>query len=185
MSAAKPGLAAGAIGAIDDFPVALAWTPDGSALIAGGGEGGIYRVQAQDGAVQKLGEHTPGLLQLAWQPKGSLLATSGQDGSVRLWNSAGGDASFTTRNLHRSKSWPAGLAWRADGQALAFASGKDVLVFDGTGQLLREMGGHSCPLSHLLWRGVAMRSWPLATARCLSIASTTARWRSSWWRARH
>jgi WD40 repeat protein len=153
MSVARAALAAGATAGIDDFPVALAWTPDGTALIVGGGEGGIFRVQAGDGAVQKLGEHAPGLLQLAWQPRGSLLATAGQDGSVRLWDGAGREASINARVLHRSKTWPAGLAWRADGQALAFASGKDVLVFDAEGQLLREMGGHSCPLTHLLWRG--------------------------------
>jgi WD40 repeat protein len=157
MSAAKSGtaaravLVAGAVGGIEDFPVALAWTPDGSALLVGGGEGGIHRVQARDGAMQKLGEHAPGLLQLAVQPGGALLATTGQDGSVRLWNFAG-DA-LVPKILHRARSWPAGLAWRADGQAMAFTSGKDVLVFDADGQLLREMGGHSCPLTHLIWRG--------------------------------
>ncbi|MEO6080978.1 MAG: hypothetical protein ABIQ86_14585 [Steroidobacteraceae bacterium] len=151
MSTAKPGLAAGATCAIEDFPVALAWTPDGSALIAGGGEGGLYRVQPNDGAVQKLGEHAPGVLQLALQPKGALLASSAQDGSVRLW-SAKADA-LIPHTVHRAKSWPAGLAWRADGEALAFASSKDVLVFDSAGEPLGTMRGHSCPLSHLLWRG--------------------------------
>jgi WD40 repeat protein len=149
---ANPGLVAGATGVIDDFPVAIAWTPDGAALTVGGGEGGIYRVQAEDGAVQRLGEHSPGLLQLAWQPKGVQLATAGQDGSVRLWRSTAADV-LTAQTVHRAKHWPAGLAWRADGEALAFASGKDVLVFDSEGSLLRELGGHSCPLTNLLWRG--------------------------------
>jgi WD40 repeat protein len=146
------GLVAGATGVIEDFPVAIAWTPDGSALLVGGGEGGIHRVQAQDGTVQQVGEHAPGLLQMAWQPKGALLATSGQDGSVRLWrsNESGG---LTAQTVHRAKHWPAGLAWRADGASLAFASGKDVLVFDSEGVLLRELGGHSCPLTQLVWRG--------------------------------
>jgi WD40 repeat protein len=153
MSAARPALAAGATARIDDFPVALAWTGDSQALIVGGGEGSIHRVQARDGAVQKLGEHGPGVLQLAFQPKGNLLASSGQDGSVRLWD-ATGDA-LVAHGLHRARGWPAGVAWRADGQALAFGAGKDVLVFDSTGKLQRTLGGHGAPLSHLAWRGRA------------------------------
>lgn len=151
MSGARAALAPGAVAGIDDFPVALAWTPDGSALIVGGGEGGIYRVQAQEGVVRKLGEHGPGVLQLAFQPRGTLLASAGQDGSVRLWNAAG-DA-LIAQTLHRARSWPAGVAWRADGQALAFGVGKDVLVFDSAGKLLHTISGHSAPLSHLAWRG--------------------------------
>ncbi len=150
MSAAKAALAAGASGGVDDFPVAVAWTPDGSSLIVGGGEGGIYSVQEKDGAVAKLGEHAPGILQLACQPKGALLATSGQDGSIRLWTVAG---EASAQLLHRAKNWPAGVAWRGDGEALAVARGKDVLVFDAAGKLLREIGGHTAPLSHLSWRG--------------------------------
>jgi WD40 repeat protein len=142
-----PGAAAG----IEDFPVALAWTSDSKALIAGGGEGGIHRVQAQDGTVRKLGEHAPGVLQLAVQPQGNLLASSGQDGSVRLWNSAGDE--LIAQSTHRVKGWPAGLAWRADGAALAFGVGKQVLVFDSGGRLQRELSAHSVPLSHLGWRG--------------------------------
>jgi WD40 repeat protein len=153
MSAAGPVLVAGAFASIDDFPVALAWTADGTAVIVGGGEGGLYRVAARDGAVQRVGDHAPGVLQLAWQPKGSLLASAGQDGAVRLWQGMQGDSAITSQLVHRAARWPAGLAWRSDGQQLAFASGKDVLVYDATGTLVREMGGHSCTLSHLLWRG--------------------------------
>jgi WD40 repeat protein len=151
MSGRQPALIPGAAAGIDDFPVALVWTSDGKALIAGGGEGGIHRVQPQDGTVRKLGEHAPGVLQLAVQPKGNLLASSGQDGSVRLWNSAGDE--LIAQATHRAKGWPAGLAWRADGMALAFGVGKQVLVFDSGGKLQRELSGHSVPLSHLNWRG--------------------------------
>ncbi|MEO8313753.1 MAG: hypothetical protein ABI645_03065 [Pseudomonadota bacterium] len=151
MSVAKSALAAGATGVIDDFPVALTWLPDGSALIVGGGEGGIHCVQARDGAVRKLGEHAPGVLHLACQPNGGLLASSGQDGSVCLWDAS--EAAPAPRTLHRAKGWPAGTAWRADGGAIAFGVGKDVLVFDGAGNLQREFKGHSVPLSHLSWRG--------------------------------
>jgi WD40 repeat protein len=150
MSGAQPALIAGASVAVDDFPVALSWAPDSSALIVGGGEGGIHRVMV-DGTARKLGEHAPGVLQLAFQPKGSVFASTGQDGSVCLWSAAGEEGA--SRVVHRSRGWAAGLTWRADGEALAFAVGKDVFVVDGAGQLLRELRGHSAPVSHLAWRG--------------------------------
>jgi WD40 repeat protein len=151
MSGAQARLVAGAISGIDDFPVALAWTADGKALLVGGGEGGIHRVHVLDGAVQKVAEHAPGVLALACAPKESLLASSGQDGSVRLWMAEG--EALVPRTVHRTRGWPVGLAWRVDGQALAFGAGKDVLVFDNTGKLQREITGHGVPLSHLCWRG--------------------------------
>ncbi|MEO6184786.1 MAG: hypothetical protein ABIP38_11540 [Steroidobacteraceae bacterium] len=145
------GLVAGAVAAVDDFPVALVWTPDSTAVIVGGGEGRILHAHAQTGSVQQLGEHAPGVLELAWQPKGLAFASAGQDGAVRLWHMQ--DAGAEPRQLHRSPRWPAGLSWNADGQTLAFASGKDVLLFDSAGKPQRELGGHSCPLTHLVWRG--------------------------------
>jgi WD40 repeat protein len=151
MSAPAASLVAGATTRIEDFPVAMAWSPDGKVVAVGGGEGQLFELDAATGDARKLGEHAPGVLELTWQPKGQLLASGGQDGSVQLWQAAG--AETAPRLLHRSPRWPAGLAWRPDGQALAFTSGKDVQVFAADGKALRTMSGHSVTLSHLLWRG--------------------------------
>jgi WD40 repeat protein len=136
---------------VEDFPVALAWSPDGTQLAMGGGEGPILLLDSNTGAARLLGEHAPGVLELAWQPKGALLASAGQDGSVRLWNTQGEDPA--PRTLRRAARWPAGLSWRADGKVLAFAQGKDVLLFDAEGQPVRELGGHEVVVTQLLWRG--------------------------------
>lgn len=146
-------LVAGATAAIEDFPAALAWSADGSQLAVGGGEGGLHLIDAATGAVTHLGDHAPGVLELAWQPKGSLLASSGQDGAVRLWDLAA--ATPASRVLHRAARWPAGLGWRNDGQQLAFASGRDALLFDAGGTALPPLRGHEANLSHLAWRGRA------------------------------
>ena len=49
-------LQAGASADIEDFPAALAWSPDGRQLAVGGGEGRLYLVDAATGAAQLLGE---------------------------------------------------------------------------------------------------------------------------------
>lgn len=148
----KPGarLVAAASAVIEDFPVAMAWAPDGSALAVGGGEGRICLVRT-DGNVTQLGEHPPGVLELAWQPKGTSLASSGQDGVVRLWQPL--DAQAQPRILARSTRWPAGLAWRNDGKLLAFAQGKDVALFNADAQPAKQLAGHGTALTHLAWRG--------------------------------
>lgn len=142
----------GAVAArIDDFPVAMAFSPDGGKLAVGGGEGRLYLVSTVDGSAKLLDDSSPGVLELAWQPKGSQLAVAGQDGAVRVFGMD--DATPVARVLHRSPRWPAGLSWRNDGQQLAFAGGKDVLVFGADGRPLRTIAGHAVPLSHLCWRG--------------------------------
>lgn len=135
---------------IEDFPVALAWSHDGARLAVGGGEGGIHLVDAATAAVQKLGEHLPGVLELAWQPKGTGLASSGQDGAVQLWNTT---AEANPQTLARGTRWAAGLGWRADGMQLAFAQGKEVVLHDGGGERLKTIAGHDMALTHLVWRG--------------------------------
>jgi WD40 repeat protein len=55
--------------------------------------------------------------------------------------------------LAQTARWPVGLAWRADGRQLAFAQGKDVLLFDDAGHPAQTLGGHGVALSHLAWRG--------------------------------
>lgn len=144
-------LVAGPTCAIEDFPVALAWSPDSGQLAVGGGEGRLYLIDAGEGSARQMGEHAPGVLELAWQPKGMVLASSGQDGAVRLW--APQDAGTASRALARATRWPAGLSWRADGKLLAFAQGRDVLLFDAEGAAQKTLPGHEAVLSHLCWRG--------------------------------
>lgn len=151
MSRNTARLVPGAVATVDDFPVALAWSADGRQLAVGGGEGRLYLVDAASGAVRLLGEHAPGVLALAWQPKGMLLASAGQDGAVWLRDLR--DDTTAPRLLHRAARWAAGLAWRADGQQLAFAMGKEVHIFDPAGQPVKLLTGHDTVLSQLAWRG--------------------------------
>ncbi|MEY4761509.1 MAG: hypothetical protein RLZZ200_1365 [Pseudomonadota bacterium] len=133
---------------LDDYPVDMAWSPDGKLLMVAGGEGRLHRVSIADGTATLRGEQSPGLLSVAWQPGGKLVATAGQDGAVRLWDSLSDDAGSL---VHRGMQWPAGLCFEPKGKAIAFATGKLLRVFGLDGALQVEMG-HDVNLTQVAWR---------------------------------
>ena len=76
---------------LDDYAIDLAWSPDGSLLVAASAAGGVMLYDATTGAVRyTLAGHENGTNCLGWSPNGRLLATGGQDGCVRFWDAATG-----------------------------------------------------------------------------------------------
>jgi WD40 repeat protein len=161
MSTSAAALVPGPVIQFDDFPTDFAWAPDSRGLVVGGGEGHLVLVDVKSGAVTQVGMHPPGVLAARWQPRGETLVTSGQDGAVRLWNLAAGgavaehndDITAQGRVAHKALHWPIGLCFRNDGKRFAFISGRDVLVFDISGECQVMLKGHGRPLSQLAWRG--------------------------------
>jgi WD40 repeat protein len=154
MNAPAAALVPGASTAIDDFPVDLSWSAAGDQFAVAGGEGSLHRIARDGGEAERVAALEQGLLAVAWQPKGTLVATAGQDGSVRLWEMSGeAVAGREPRVVHRGRGWPAGLAWRADGQRLAFAVGRALHVLDAGGATTILLDAHTANLSHLAWRG--------------------------------
>jgi WD40 repeat protein len=155
------------VATIDDFPVDISWSATNDAFVVAGGEGRLYRIERGSDAAVLIGTHEPGLLAAAWQPGRPIIATSGQDGGVRWWDLTRdgvvgsdddvGDADNRGVNpprlVHRGRNWPAGLAWRADGKRLAFATARVLHVLDETGQSVSVLDAHTVNLSHLVWRG--------------------------------
>jgi WD40 repeat protein len=148
--AGTPRLRACARFALDDYPTACAWSPDGSTLLVGGGAGALlqFHPEAGDSAPVVLGQHAGGVLALDWQAAGAWYASSGQDGRVLLWDSRTGQS----RLLHSGDDWSEHLAFSGNGKQLAVARGRLLSVHDMQGAVLATFADRPGSVAALAWR---------------------------------
>jgi WD40 repeat protein len=80
--------------------VGVAWSPDGTRLLSGGGDGSVRVWDAVSGEpVHQLTGHSGVVWGVAWSPDGTRLL-SGGDGSVRVWDAVSGEpVGFTITTL--------------------------------------------------------------------------------------
>jgi WD40 repeat protein len=135
---------------IGDHVIALAWSPDGSCLVAAAVGGPITVCDGMTGRIRHvLPGHGFGTTALSWSPQGEILASSGQDGKVKLWN-------VTTGQLHMpldgGAAWVERVTWSPDGTLLASAAGKQVRLWNKVGQLVREFGNHPSTVADIQWK---------------------------------
>ena len=106
-------------GALNDYTIDLAWSPDGALLAAASAAGPVTIFAAADGARRhELPGHDNGTNCLAWLPaSGSqlstlssqlLLATGGQDCAVKFWDAAAGQHTATAK---LGPAWVEHLCW--------------------------------------------------------------------------
>ena len=137
--------------------LALAWSPDGSALAVGDGSR-IWLYDADLKPLRALEGHTAAVRDLAWSPDGTRLASAGLDNTVRVWNPDTGTALAT---LAGHTDWVFALAWSADGAQLVSGSADNrVLLWDaGGGEALTALGeAHVLALSFKLLDREVMRT---------------------------
>ncbi len=94
-------------------------------VVAGSLSGSAYVIDPNDGRVTKLMEHPLGVLSAGWNSSGSLVATGGHDGRVRIHSVQGvliGEVEVG--------GWVNDLAWAADSDLLAVASGRYVSLLN-------------------------------------------------------
>ena len=118
---------------IDDYVAEIVWSPDSTSFAIAGGEGkvALARAGADALSVEVLGEHLLGTLSIAWRPRANVFATSGQDSAVALWDGASGT------EIKRWKPAPTptqALAFSPDGEILASAAGKVVMLWSPNGE---------------------------------------------------
>ena len=105
----------------DVATLAVAISPDGKTVAAGGADEAIHLLDAATGAEKGvLKGHHGEVSALAFSPDGSLLASGGYDRSVRLWHMPDGKALPAMRGEPHA-DWVTGLAFTPDGRTLASA----------------------------------------------------------------
>ena len=130
---------------LEDYAIALAWSPDGSLLAAASASGPISIFAAGDGAkLHDLPGHEPGTNALAWQ---ACLASAGQDGSVKLWDAGAGQHTATAR---LGTAWVEQLAW--DGPLLAAACGRSLKLLNPDGTVRHSLDDAPKTIAAIAWK---------------------------------
>jgi hypothetical protein len=125
-----------------DKVLAVAFTPDGKAIVSGGRDKTVQVWNRADGKLElTLSGHTAAVWSVDISRDGKEIVSSGDDGTIRVWNRATGQALQTIAgnagNIH-------GAALSPDGARIA-AGMQDgtVRVFDSaTGQPVMQLPGH-------------------------------------------
>ncbi len=134
---------------IDDYVIALAWSPDNSLLAAASIAGPIVVFDAATGVIkQTLQGHALGTNSLSWQPKGHLLASSGQDGKIRIWEAASGRMAAVA---DAGANWVERALWNPKGDQLLSAAGKKVRLWNDRGELLCAYQDQPSTIADIQW----------------------------------
>jgi len=137
-------------GNLDDYVIALAWSPDGALLAALSVAGSLTLYDARTGALQATAQaHRLGATTLGWSADGRVLASGGQDGCVRLVDSV----TLVDRIVRVSPhAWVEKVAWAPADSMLAVAAGRELVFLDATGQVVGRHAGHPSTIADIGWR---------------------------------
>jgi WD40 repeat protein len=133
-----------------DYPLGLAWSPDGETLSVVDAGGGLHAFDGASGRPRWAfpDAHRGGAMALAHHPRAPRLATSGHDGRVVLRDALTGAVLHT---LTSPDPWIDHLAWSPDGAWLAAATGRHLRVWDGEGALVWCSAAHPSTVSAIGW----------------------------------
>lgn len=123
--------------------LALAFSPDGTVLVSGGGDTIVRMWDVQTGRqIQMLAGHTRRVSAIEFVPDGKLLITGSYDGSLRLWESQSGQL---RQILHRHSQAVRAIAMGQDGHTLVSGSyDQTVRIWElQNGQVLNTLQGYT------------------------------------------
>lgn len=135
----------------------MAYTADGTLVLAAGADGTLRGFNSTTGADGFTANHAAPIRVLVISPDGQRVATGGDDKLVKLWTPANG-APLAPNQLAGFTAPLSALAFSGDGKRLIAASAApaETLVFDAaTGALEQSLVGHAGPVSAIAALGAA------------------------------
>jgi WD40 repeat protein len=149
---------------IEDYVIALDWSPDGATLAAGSGSGPLLLLATEGGAQRHaFAGHDDGTNCLSYSPDGRMLASGGQDGAVKFWDPVAGQHTATAA---LGSAWVDHIAWRpapkatsgslaADGNRraplLAASSGRRLVMIESDGRSRHSFADAPKTLTAIAW----------------------------------
>lgn len=137
---------------LDDYPIAVAWSPRAPLVAAAASSGPIALLDATSGElVRTLAGHDGGTMDIGWNASGTLLGSGGQDGCARIWDVASGE----------NVACEAGVPWvehvafdplGGDHEVLAIAAGRVVSLWSARGEGVRAYAAHPSTVSAIAWK---------------------------------
>ena len=130
---------------------ALAWSPDGSAIVTGCWDGAHIWDTAGSHRLHYSGHQS--ITAVAWSPNGRSIASAGADNKIHLWDAVTGALQFEYCQHHQTIT---SVAWSPDGTRIVsggFDNGAQVWDVD-SGDLLLTYRGQASPvwfISTLVW----------------------------------
>ncbi|MEM9154804.1 MAG: NB-ARC domain-containing protein [Cyanobacteria bacterium P01_F01_bin.33] len=100
------------------IPLAIAYSPDGRALVTGGADNAIALWQADGSKVTEGIGHRGWVWSVAYHPDGGTIASGSDDGDVRMWDARTGEC-LAVLDRHERPVWA--VAFSPDGMLLASA----------------------------------------------------------------
>ncbi len=119
---------------LSDYVTAIAWSVDGSFLVASSAAGEVVQYDVATEKVTVLQEEQiESVDALAISADGQFLAAGGQAGTVWIWRFEDGEATLI-ETLEHSRAWIDCLRWHPTESELAFSFGRYVQVWDAIAQ---------------------------------------------------
>lgn len=133
----------------NDFPAAMALSPDGRHVAVANADGPLLVLDAKSGeVVKKLRGHSMGTMALDWIPATGQLLSAGQDGCARVWEVAGGSIVAT---LEGGASWVERAAVSPKGDLIATVAGRHLRFWSTDGLPLMKSEWHPTTASVFEW----------------------------------
>lgn len=163
-----------------NYPIGVAFSPDGDQLATGDAAGMVKIFDSRTGGlVQELKGHSQAVWTVAWNPAGTRLASGGNDATARIWDVATGTE---IRQLTGHTNRVSDVVWSPDGTQLATVSlDATVKTWNAeTGNPLRTMTGHTGEIRGVDWssdgktlvsgsRDKTVRLWDAASGESIRV----------------